>query len=381
MWMASSDTFVIIDNGSAKCRAGLSTSSAPTCVFESVVGRPREVWKDSMESELYMGDDVNAVRDKLSLSNPFENSIIENMDEMELLWEQMYASLDVNPGNHNVILTERPYNPTKVREGMVEVMFEKFGVPSLNISVQGILALQANGFLTGLVLDSGEGMTNTIPVFEGYGLGHNIGRLDLGGQDLNTLLAKLLALQGHRLTTTRNQQELRKMKEKHCYVRADPDEDEEADEVQYKLPDGREISFADARWQCPEALFDPCFAGSAFSEKEGVADLVYNSIDNCDIDLRKPLFSNIVLAGGCTLFKGFKGRLKYELGMLVPQALQASGGINVIDTLSSTDAVWIGGQMVANIAGLHAGDLWMPYEDYEEYGASYIHERVHIKYS
>merc|ERR1712139_256068 len=99
----------------------------------------------------------------------------------------------MGPQNHPVLLTEPPYNPKPSRERMVETMFETFGVPSLNISIQGVLALLGQGRTTGLVLDSGEGVTHTIPIFDGFGFTPNIKRLNLAGRDLNTLLAKLLA--------------------------------------------------------------------------------------------------------------------------------------------------------------------------------------------
>merc|ERR1712070_827895 len=98
--------------------------------------------------------------------------------------------LQVNPAEHPVLLTEPPYNPKVTRERMVEIMFETFGVPSLNISIQGVLALLGQGRTTGLVLDSGEGVTHTFPVLDGFCVTTGITRLDLAGRELNTLLAK-----------------------------------------------------------------------------------------------------------------------------------------------------------------------------------------------
>merc|ERR1719333_46998 len=155
---------------------------------------------------------------------------------MELLWEKTFIDfLDVNPQEHWVLLTEPPYNPKPNREKMVETMFETFGVPSLNVSIQGVLALLGQGRTTGLVLDSGEGVTHTIPIFDGFGLPHCINRLDLAGRELNTLLAKLLAQEGTCLTTTTDQHHVRLMKEKHCYVALDPSS-EFAETVSYKIP-------------------------------------------------------------------------------------------------------------------------------------------------
>merc|ERR1719281_1410725 len=130
--------------------------------------------------------------------------------------------LKVNPADHPVLLTEKPYNPKVSRERMVEIMFETFGVPSLNISIQGVLALLGQGRTTGLVLDSGDGVTHTIPIFDGFGMPHCINRLDLAGRDLTVLLAKLLAQESYCLTTTSDMDQVRCMKEKLCYVSVDP---------------------------------------------------------------------------------------------------------------------------------------------------------------
>merc|ERR1719382_1084286 len=182
----------------------------PSTVFPEVIGKPRKAWEASLEKEMYYGDEVNAVRNKLAVSYPLENGIIENFEYMELLWDHtFFDQLKVSPAKHPVLLTEPPYNPKPNREKMVEIMFEVWGVPALNISIQGVLALLGTGRTTGLVLDSGEGVTHTIPIFDGYGLPHCINRLDLAGRELNTLLAKLLAQEGTTLTTTSQQHHVR----------------------------------------------------------------------------------------------------------------------------------------------------------------------------
>mmetsp|Transcript_80999 Transcript_80999/g.146203 ORF Transcript_80999/g.146203 Transcript_80999/m.146203 type:complete len:413 (-) Transcript_80999:157-1395(-) len=367
---------VIIDNGSGVCKAGLSTDSAPSLVFPEIIGRPRGSWKAAGGmKDTYFGDEVNAVRGKVSIGCPLENGIVEDFQSMELLWEYTFAALGVEPSRHPVLLTEPPYNPKPNREQMVEIMFETFGVPSLNISIQGVLALLGQGRTTGLVLDSGEGVTHTIPIFDGFGLPHCINRLDLAGRELNTLLAKLLAQEGTCLTTTEEQHSVRQMKEQLCYVALDPTS-EFAEAKDFRLPGNRgTVSLTNERWQCPEALFNPGLVGL---ESMGVAGLVWESISNCSIDTRRTLLSNVVLSGGSTMFPGFAERLAKELRGYAPAASQA--GIRVLQSKDPKSAVWTGGQVFANLRSMQE-DLWMSIEDYDEYGASLIHDKIAVKYS
>lgn len=369
---------VIIDNGSGVCKAGLSTDSAPRAVFQEVLGRPRDTWKQSLGSEkVFFGDDVDPHRNKLALSYPLENGIIENFEDMDLLWDYTFREkLGIDPSLHPVLLTEPPYNPKPNREQMVEIMFETFGVPSLNISIQGVLALLAQGRMTGLVLDSGEGVTHTIPIFDGFGLPHCINRLDLAGRELNTLLAKLLAQEGNCLTTSLDQHHARLMKERHCYVALDPSA-EFAEPVSYRLPDGRKLTLGDERWKCPEALFNPSMVGL---ESMGVSGLIWDSISRCDIDVRTTLLSNIVLSGGSTMFPGFSERVAKELRGFAPMATQSKIRVLMSKDKEQRNAVWIGGQISASIREIQ-DEMWMTIEDYDEYGASFIHDKIAVRYS
>lgn len=53
-------------------------------------------------------------------------------------------------------------------------MFETFEVKNMYVAIQAVMSLYANGRATGLVVDSGDGVSHTVPVYEGFSIQHAI---------------------------------------------------------------------------------------------------------------------------------------------------------------------------------------------------------------
>ena len=253
----------------------------------------------------------------LKIEQPIEHGIVRNWDDMEKVWHHtLYSELRVSPEEHPILMTEAPLNPKQNRERMTQIMFEVFNVPCLYVSVQGVLALYSSGRTSGVVLDSGDGVSHTIPIYEGYAIPHAIQRIHLAGRDLTEYLRQLLAKRGYSFTTAAEIDIVRDIKEKMCYVVANFDEslkeaeESHACEKNYELPDGRKILIGNERFKCPEILFQPLQAGH---ELEGVHKYCYDSVMKCDVDVRRDLFQNIILAGGSTLFEGMGERIWQEI--------------------------------------------------------------------
>lgn len=208
-------------------------------MFPSVLGRPiirannrRTSMVGASESvlsalkDVMYGDDVLKYRSYLEISHPMENGIIQNWDDMELLWEHTFKErLNIEPSEHKILLTEPPLNPKKNRERMVATMFDKFGFEAVWVGVQAVLTLYAQGLQSGVVVDSGDGVTHIVPVYDGYSMPHLIKRLDIAGRDITRQMSKLLFARGYNFNQTADFETVRELKEKVCYVSGNLSED------------------------------------------------------------------------------------------------------------------------------------------------------------
>lgn len=360
---------VVLDCGSGYLKVGFSGEDAPravlpTAMAATTVDESREDKGEVSDSQtqkrqLFYGEEA-LTQSNATVTRPVRRGEIQlgnaEKDALEAIWEHTFRNvLGVDQEDLPCLLADTmPLGQASYasRQWVAEVMFEKIKVKSLAIFNTAALSLFSTGRTRGLVVESGEGITQAVPVFEGYAIPHAIFKMKVAGQDVTDRVQQLMA--GEHPEAASSFRTMQALKEKVCLCAAlgregiPSDEgvdgrasDEEA--RSFELPDGKIIQVSQkVRTGAPEILFGGV-DGEASMQK-----ICMDAINTVDLDFRQDLVKSIVVAGGTSMLPNLSPRLKSELTNLLP--LELGRTAEVVSDSQRRYAAWIGGSMFASLS-------------------------------
>ena len=390
---------VVIDNGTGFTKMGYAGNLDPDFVVPTAIAdldkkSTLSVSTKNDEYNYYIGDQaINKAKESKNhkLTYPMQDGIVESWDLMEKYWHQsIYDYLKCDPQEHYFVLTEPPMNPPENRENIAEIFFETFNVPGLYIGVQAVFALlgssqtqkdegtkidpeqeKAIKSLTGVVVDSGDGVTHIVPICDGYVLGSNIKHIPIAGRKITKFMEQMIRERGEKINTEDLYYATMELKEKYGYLAKDlVDEFAKFDKKQnvggkltqsskFKKFEGIgkisskpfSINVGYELFLGPESFFSPEIIDKNF--KASLDESVDLTIQQCPIDYRRRLYADIVFSGGSTSFKNLDKRLEMCLQKRVDQRLAkyskpgttstSTIKVKVTNSMAQKHVVWLGG--------------------------------------
>ena len=383
---------IIIDIGSGIIKAGISGQESPKTIFPNYIGEPkyskvlRSFSKSNQEmKEQYIGKDCSKYLGILKLRYPVKNGIFENEQDILTVFKYIYQNLEINNEEireHPILITEPLLNPYSNREKIASALFENLSAPAIFFASQPILSLFSTSNTSGVILESGEGVTQSCVVYEGYSIPNSYIRNNYGGRDVTDYFQTLLKKQGYSFSTTSEFEIVRKIKEEICFTIVGSSSNNPLSNISnleignknksessntYNLPDGNAIKIGEEKSLAPEILFNPSIIGS---EHSSFQEMIVTSINKVDIDLRKNLFNNILISGGNTLFKGIQEKFHTEIKYLSPKNMK----VRIHSPGNRLLSCWTGGNVISTLEIFKK--MWVTRDDWSEKGNKSI---IHVK--
>ena len=375
---------IIIDLGSSEIKAGFSGEDKPSLIFKSFIGEPKykdvfsSIYKENKEIKQYIGEDCLKNIGLLKLHNPIKHGILVNEQEIIPLFNHIYSKLGINTDErreHPLIITEPLLNPYSNREKIANSLFDYIGIPSIFFASQPILSLFSTSATTGIILESGEGVSQSCIIYEGYSLPNTYERYDFGGGDVTEYLKLAMKKKGYQLFNSNEYRLISDMKEKYCFFlpqkyNLNVENVKKAlnsKKINYYLPDGTTVTLGDERILASEILFNPELIGKEYL---GLSDIIFSSINKAEIQLRPKAFENIVLSGGNVLMRGLEDKMKEDIINKCNKIVK----VNVSTVKEPQISCWVGGNIISSIDIFKK--ISVSKTEWEEKGSKILHVKT-----
>lgn len=367
---------IIIDIGTSTIKAGFGGQEKPSLIFPNFYGEVKYpkagglIKKD--EKKEIIGKDCLKYMGVIKLKYPLIHGMFSDINDVELIFDYIFNNLEINMAEmkeHPVLITEPLLNPKQNRENMAKILFDTLKIEYLFFASQPVLSLYSTSLTSGAVLESGDGVTQSCIIYDGYSIPNSKKRINLGGRDVTEYLQYLLNRNGYELKNSDGFQITKKIKEEIGEISIDKNIIENNNEInkKYILPDDSEINIGKERFLSPEILFNPSLKEY---EYPGLAEILTDSINQTNVDLKKQLYNTILLSGGNMKMKGMKERIHKEIKKLAPQNIK----VRLHTPSNPENCAWIGANIISSLD--KSKDMWIQHKEWLESDANVINIRT-----
>ena len=372
---------IIIDLGSSKVKAGYRTdNNSPSLRFPSYIGEPkynkilRSLNKNkSQNKEYFIGEDCDPYLGVLKLRYPIKHGSFENEKDISLIFNHIFSKLKLSPekvSQHPLLIADPILNQKRNREMITSLLFEKYNVPSLIFAYQPSLSLFSFSSTTGIMLESGDGVSQICSICEGYSIPSSFIRSDFGGEDVSDYLRKLLKMRGFDLISDTEKLLIHEIKKKFLFCSLEGKKEEQP-ASKYILPDLNVIQIESEKYLAPRVLLNPALVGKSCL---GLHQMVAACIEKVNVELREKLLNrdSIKFSGGNSNIKALNEVLHTEIRKLLPNY---SNRIKIKSAKSNSKiSSWLGGAIISSLSIFK--DLLITKKIWEEKGNEVIHKQT-----
>ena len=365
---------IIIDLGSSEIKAGFFDNSSPKIRLKNIIGDSLSKRNNSLinkNKEHYISSECDKYYNDLTIRYPIQRGVFIKDDDIQLIFEYILTQLGLDTQQmkeHPLLITEPINNKLSNSEKISEILFEKMNIPSLIFAKQPLLSLISLGYSTGVVLESGSDITQSCVSYEGYLIENSFYRYDYGGKDVSNILKILLKQNNPSINSNvfDNIKVINEIKENQCYIKTLKDENEDFVSIpsDYILPDGNKLVLNDEKILAPEILFNNKLI---FAEYLTFHEMVINSINKVDINIKNKLYKTIILSGGNTKFKGIEEKMKTNLTYLMPRGVD----IKIRTQINPELNCWNGGNIITSLNTFNK--MLVNKKEWDECGKNIIH--------
>jgi len=319
----------VLDHGAHFIKAGLNQDDEGTQTYQP---------------QLTMCSPTFDVKADFSFNLPRAEGEEATWDLVANTWQNIFEELEIDPTTIPVVVGVDAKAPQSQKDHIYQILFERLNVPAAFVSNSSVMAAYIYGSLNGLVVDVGYSSLRVTPIYNGVLIATAVEEVNyLGTRNMLGELATMLS-KDHPSVFNRSTREavmgvaldmLTNRGQEHKLVRGS----------------GMEVPFdgTDQLERAEELFFSPESVLEHFDSKtsKSLPEIIIQSINRCEIDIRSDLFSHVLLCGGGSLSEHFAPRLERSLKSLAPHA--ADKIKCMLDTESTSVAAWSGGSIMASL--------------------------------